>query len=266
MNKRTVSRCLVGAFSSAILWAAGTAAAATYTDTVGDNNGGGADEDIIGAVITNDASNINFTIDLNTSANLASSDASYEHVELALQTGAGGYTSLSNPFGESIGISSGWNYYALGYFYTPTGGTAGTFGADLYSGTAAGYAAITSAYTTSDVVTGTPSVTISVPLATLGLSPGSTFYFDAYTTYNGGGQGAYDALDNPTYTAGTPYGGTYFTAYDSNPNGSVGGVQQQTNSQFGTAAYQYTVTSIPEPVSTALVGLVGIGLLSRRRR
>jgi hypothetical protein len=119
------------------------------------------------------------------------------------------------------------------------------------------------------VTTGAPSVTISVPLATLGLTAGSQFYFDAYTTYNGGSQGAYDALDNTTYTAGTPYHGTptdYFTPYDSNPSGSVSGAQQQTNSEFGTAAYQYTVTGVPEPASVVGLSLIGLVGLARRRR
>lgn len=259
---------LAGAAAAAVFSHAALSRATVYTDTAGDNNGGTVNEDIIGAVITNDATNINFTINLNTAANLASSDASYEHIELALQTGPGGYTSLSNPYSESIGVSSGWNYYALGYLYTPTSGpntgVAGTFGADLYSGTSSGYSQITSAFSTSDVTTGTPSVTITIPLATLGLTAGSQFYFDAYTTYSGGSQGAYDALDNPTYTFGTPYAGTYFTPYDSNPNGNVSGAQQQTNSLFGTAAYQYTVTGVPEPASLGLLGFAGAMALKRR--
>jgi len=245
---------VAGAAATAMFSHAALSQAAVYTDTVGDNNGGSVNVDISGASVTNDGSNITFTIDLNPSADLTSTDASYVHYELALQTGPGGYTTLSNPYSEQIGVSTGWNYYALGYVYT-NNGTAGTPGADLYSGNSSGYTKITSAFTVTDVTTGTPSFTISIPLATLGLSAGSSFNFDAYTTYSGGSQGAYDALDNPTPTPGTPY--TPVTPYDS---------ATASGSQFGTAAYSYTVSAVPEPASLGLLGFAGVMAMRRLRK
>jgi hypothetical protein len=66
------------------------------------------------------------------------------------------------------------------------------------------------------------SVTLTTTLASLGLSPGSTFKFDVYTAGGNDGDSAVDALANPIRTFAS---GDWVTPYDS-----------------GTKVYQYTVS------------------------
>jgi hypothetical protein len=90
----------------------------------------------------------------------------------------------------------------------------------------------------------TSSVTVQFSFAGLGLAPGSTFYFDVYTSGGGGTDGAIDALANPAQTIAN-WGDSYNTA---NP-------------------FQYTIP-VPEPTSLALLGIGASILLGRyfRRR
>jgi len=88
----------------------------------------------------------------------------------------------------------------------------------------------------------TSSVTISLDLVSLGLSVGNAFQFDVFSSGGGGGDGAVDAL-----SVGTPsindWGNTFQTG----------------------SANSLSYTVIPEPAS-AVLGLVGMALLLRRRR
>lgn len=84
-------------------------------------------------------------------------------------------------------------------------------------------------------------ITYTLSLASLGLNVGDTFYFDAYSSGGGGGDGAIDALANPSASVGN-WGDTY-TSGGSNP------------------IFSYTV--VPAPGVIALAGVAG--LLRRRR-
>ncbi|MFM9170508.1 MAG: MYXO-CTERM sorting domain-containing protein, partial [Phycisphaerales bacterium] len=84
-------------------------------------------------------------------------------------------------------------------------------------------------------------LTYTMSLASLGLSVGNTFYFDAYSS-GGGADSAIDALANPNVSV-TGWGGPY-TSGGSTPISS------------------YTV--VPAPGAVALLGLAG--LMARRRR
>jgi hypothetical protein len=91
----------------------------------------------------------------------------------------------------------------------------------------------------------TSSLTLTVKLADMGLSPGNTFNFDVYTSGGGGGDSAVDSLANPAQSIAN-----WGDAYNS--------VLQDT----------YTVAAIPEPSTFALVALGGLVALRRglRRR
>ena len=112
---------------------------------------------------------------------------------------------------------------------------------------------------------GNTFATFAVPLSSLGLSVGSSFYFDVVSSYNswanGGPQGAYSALDNPGYPEMTDH---TWTPWD----GGTGSYDSATapNSTFGTAATEYTVEAVPEPATCVLMGLGALGMIRRSLR
>jgi hypothetical protein len=224
----------------------------TYTgtgDALGSSPGDGAG--ISSIVVNNTASTISFTI------NSTQNQASYifYSIELQILGAPTGYTGFANPFGPAVGISTGENALIDTFGGSTTGGgaTPYTYSGGFAAGTSVSYAA---------GGTGTTSSTIVVPLSSLGLSVGSSFYFDAVSTYtsfsNGGPQGAYGALDNlgyPSEADGSfhPYDGT--THYDSATDGS--------GTTFGSSATEYTVQPVPEPTTCVLMGLGTLVMVRR---
>jgi hypothetical protein len=79
-------------------------------------------------------------------------------------------------------------------------------------------------------------------MASLGLSMGDTFYFDAYSSGGGSGDGAIDALANPNVSV-QGWGDSYTS---SAPN-----------------IFSYT---IPAPGALALLGVAGIAAGRRSRK
>lgn len=236
------------------------------------NNYGDNSADIANVVISNDSSNIYFTITLDPYANISTSGDYYADYEVGIQTnpltGQGainttygtGNPAAGNPYGSDLGISSGMNYFIGSYVAGPSY----PGGAQLYSYSSAPSVGWTEIGATAPITevssndgSGSPpsaSIAFAFPLAGLGLSVGSSFNFDVWTTYSGG-QGAYDALDQPnqmsTAEPTPPYsGGSYDSAL-------------APGSTFATTIY--TVTAVPEPASLALLGATGLLMLRRRR-
>ena len=87
------------------------------------------------------------------------------------------------------------------------------------------------------------TITYGVSIASIGMSIGDTFSFDAYSSGGGSDDSAIDALANPS-VAVTSWG----QAYDSGTSTS----------------FSYTLTAIPAPGAIALIGLAG--LVARRRK
>jgi hypothetical protein len=225
-------------------------AQSTYLGT-GDADGTTADGDGINSVVVNnDASAISFTI--NSSAPMAS----YIFYAIEIQDvgqGGSGYSGFVNPFGPAVGISTGENAVidTYGTGATPYVYTGGSFVAAPSVAYAAGG-------------TGTTSATITVPLSSVGLSLGSSFYFDVVSTYtsvvNGGPQAAYGALDNTGYLPESdgkydPYDGSAY--YDS---------ATSPGTTFGTSATEYTLAVVPEPSTWVLMGMGALAVLRRLRQ
>ena len=202
----------------------------TYTDPGGgtDRFSSGPEIDIANVVVSNDALNLNFQINMNPSADIGTNY--YASYEVGIQTGngAGGQTAINsgfaqgdptvgNPYGSSVGISTGENFF-IGSFLGDVGMTY-SGGAELFAySTTTGWAKIGSTLPITEVRTGTPSTAFSIPISALGLNAGNSFKFDVWTTFPGGGQSAYDALGASTYPAGYfPYsnGAGTPTPYDS---------------------------------------------------
>ncbi len=204
---------------------------------------------ISSVVVNNDANNITFTI------NTTEAQASYifYSVELQIVGQAGnGSASLVNPWGENIGASTGLNALINTW---GTGSSALTYNGSWTQNASASYAA---------GGTGFNYATITMPLSSLGLSVGNSFYFDVVSSYaSPSGQSAYGALDSVTgYPAESdssyePWLGSNY--YDSANAGASG-------STFGTAATLYSVTPVPEPATCTLLGLSTLALVGRAVR
>jgi hypothetical protein len=226
----------------------------TYTGT-GNADGGGANgEGISSVVINNNATDITFTI--NTSA----AQSAYVQYFVLMQyvgQGASGSTALLNSagalngWGPSLGISTGENAFAATY---NTGATPAFYSGGAWTqGSGVSYGAGGTGFTFN---------TFTLSLSSLGLSVGSQFYFDVVSSYpNGVGQSAYGSLDSiggyPAETDNSykPYLGS--NAYDAATDAS--------GTTFGTAASLYTVSSVPEPAVSALLGLGALLMIMRRR-
>ncbi len=219
-----------------------TMAQVTYTGTGNSLGSSPADGGAISSVVVNnDANNITFTI--NTTAAQASYIFYSVEIQIVGQAGSGDM-SLVNPWGENIGASTGLN--ALINTYSDSGASALTYSGGSWIQNASGAYAAGGA--------GFNFATITLPLTSLGLSAGNSFYFDVISTYASSppGQSAYGALDSVTgYPAESdgsyqPWLGSNY--YDSANAGASG-------STFGTAATLYTITPVPEPATSALIVL-----------
>jgi hypothetical protein len=235
------------------------AKASTYTAT-GNFNGSGADGKAISSVVVNNtASDITFTI--NSSQTMAAWIFYAVDIQIIGQAGSG-YTGLSNPIwggSPTLGISTGENA-VLDFNNDGSSNTGGIpfkySGGSWVAGSSVSYAAGGA---------GSTFATLTVPLSSLGLSVGDSFYFDAVSTYTSwagspsGPQSAYSALDSVSgYPAETdsswqPWLGS--NSYDSATDAS--------GTTFGTAASLYVV---PEPATLGLLSGGVILLLVQRRR
>ncbi len=249
---------------SALAILAAPAAMAQTTYTGGANHYGGVDANITSVVINNDANNITFQVNLNPGDSTVSNP--YDHYEFGLQMGggAGGQTLINgsygmgtangNPYGNAVGISTGENFF-IGTYMTTSGVSQGlTGGAQLYSfSTLTGWTQIGANAPLTIVPSGTPSIQFTLSLASLGLSAGSSFNFDTWSTF-GSPQSAYQALDNPNLPPGiAPYSAG--ASYDS---------ATAAGSLFSTTIY--TVQASPEPGTCALLGLGALGMMRCLRR
>jgi hypothetical protein len=263
-NRRVAAAVFVASFIVALM-VLPARAQTTYTDAIGDNYGG-PEVDISNVVISNDASNIYFMINMSPSADLTTNY--YANYEVGIQEngGVGGQTAINgtygtgvpaagNPYGNAVGISTGENYFIGSFLNAPTY----SGGAELYSySSSGGWSQVGSTAPITEVGTVTPYTSFAFALSSLGLSVGSSFEFDVWTSF-GSPQGAYDALDNTTGTPNGP-GGTI-------PPYNSGGTYDSATAS-GSVLASYTVTAVPEPCSLVIAAMGGCGLLAfcvRRR-
>ena len=242
----------------------------TYTDTLGDGQGSAnLLRDISSVTISNDAVNLYFTLSINPSGNLATGGAF--NYGIGITTGSpteGGDTSANsthgNPYGRTISIDSSFGGMTdwVGIFgaggsgsttspYTSYGYNDYVFGTPTSTSPAGVWTKINTVSSgqplSSQPATSIPNaITVTVPMsdfaANLSLTPGTTFYFDVYSTGTSGNQTAYDSLafQGPIQT------GTFSSTAQYN----------------GTVLDSYTV---PEPTTLALAGLGGLALVLFRR-
>jgi hypothetical protein len=237
-----LSRIALAFVSGLVLTASASTAqaqATSYTDAANDIDPtigtGGGTLDLLGMEVSNTATDIVFRLTVNGNVGPGGTDWGKFMIGISTGSNAGDSATNGNGWGRPINMNSalgGMNYW-IGSWVDGGGG------AQLwnYTGSAWSGPASLSGFTFAG-----NTITYTTSLASLGLSVGNTFFFDAYSSGGGGGDGAIDALANPNVSV-TTWGGAY-TSGGSNP------------------IYSYTV--VPAPGAVALLGLAG--LMARRRR
>jgi hypothetical protein len=251
-------------FLAAILSAAALyASPVTFTDTAGDQVGStNPARDIQSVVVSNDSSNLIFTINLNPASTLGTVSFDYG---IGITTGSGANGDLGtdatyhgNPYKRTISIASSQGGMTDWVGLFPAGGSGNTtspwtsYGFNDYVwnnstsswGSAVDTVSSRQPMTTQNSQTGLSSITVTVPMAdlsNLNLTAGSSFLFDVYSTGTSAGQTAYDSLADPSPTNGT---NSATTQYD------------------GTLLDTYTI-QVPEP---GCLGFALIALAARRRK
>lgn len=213
------------------LLAAG-AHAVVYNDATGENFDGNPHMDIVSVAVTNTLSDITFTINLNGPIGPGTDWGKYcIGFDYGAATGDPN-SPVGNPWGRNIDMADKMDAWIGSWVDGGGGAQAWTFDGTNWN------------LNSSVVPTiGPSSTSFTVSLASLGLVGGETICFDVYTTGGNGGDSANDASANPNQST-TGWGGPYTT-----PSGRC---------------HVYEVV-VPEPASISLLGLTGLGLLSRRR-
>jgi hypothetical protein len=218
-----------------------------YTDAVGDIDpgisSGGGTLDILGMEVTNNATDITFTLSLN--GNISTTD--WGNFMIGISTGSTASTNTGNGWARPIQLNSpvgGMDYWVGSWVNGGGGSQLWSYNGTSWDGPAAlaGYSLAAGA---------TSTITYTMTLSSLGLSVNDVFYFDAYSSGSGAGDSAIDALANPNVSITD-----WSQAYTSSTTGD-GGV--------GLNSYQV----VPEPSTYALLALSATalgGYVMRRRR
>ena len=209
-----------------------------YIDAVGDidpgiSTGGGT-LDILGMEVTNTATDIVFTLTLN--GNVTTTD--WGQFMIGISTGSTATTNTGNGWARPINLNSplgGMDYWIGSWVNAGNGTQLWSFDGASWTNNGALPGYILAAGTTS-------TITYTATLASLGLAIDDTFYFDAYSSGGGGGDGAVDALANPNVSITS-----WSQPYTSSTTGSGGP---------GLNSYKV----VPEPSTLGLLGLTAAGL------
>jgi hypothetical protein len=221
-----------------------------YTDAAGDIDpgisSGGGTLDILGMEVTNNATDITFTLTVNGNINTNTGGVDWGNFMIGLSTGNTASTNTGNGWARPIQLNSplgGMDYWVGSWVNAGGGSQLWSYNGASWTNTGAlpGYSFLAGTNST---------ITYTATLASLGLAINDTFYFDAYSSGGGGGDSAVDALANPNISI-TSWGQTYTSS---------------TVASSGPGLNSYQV--VPEPSTYALLALSGIGLagyVARRR-
>jgi hypothetical protein len=212
--------------------------ASTYNDAANDiANGiatGGGTLDLLSMEVSHTATDLVFSLRVNGNVT-GNGSVDWGKFMIGIATGNGSGTTSGNGWGRPINMSApnGGMTHWIGSWVDGGGGSQlWTHGSGSWSGPASLAAFGFSGNT----------ITYTVSMASLGLSMGDTFYFDAYSSGGGGGDGAIDALANPNVS-----------------------VQGWSDSYTSSAPNIFSYT-IPAPGALALLGVAGITAGRRARK
>ena len=237
-----VNRFTVAALAGLAFVASGASARpVNFTDPAGDlfTNAGGGILDIIGMEVSNDASSISFKFTLN--GDVTATD--WGKYMVAIDKGPGG-DAAGNGWGRPITMPAGMDIWLGSWVDGGNGLENRQWDGAAWQLAGATYNA-TPGLTISKTAGAPSDVIISVLLADLGLAPGDTIFFDAFSSGGGNSDGAIDSLANPLQSVAD-----WGNAYEFGPG---------TNNPF------LTYVLVPGPGSAALLGL-GVLVAGRRRR
>jgi len=214
----------------------------TFNDAINDidpgiSTGSGT-LDLVKMEVSNTDSDVMFKLTVN--GNIGSTDWGKFMIGIANNKGYG--TSSSDGWGRPITMSAnGGMTNWIGSWVDGGGGAENRSNQTSWGLTGASYNGNFGGFSLSAGAQST--ITFTVAIASLGMSIGDTFSFDAYSSGGGNGDSAVDALANPN-VAITSWG----QAYDSGASNS----------------FSYTLSAVPAPGAIALIGVAG--LMGRRRR
>lgn len=228
-------RFLLGGMLLAAVAIGSPALGITINDTVGDVMVGAFPHlDISSVQVTNTTTDLTFKINL--AGDPVATD--WGKYMVGIDSVAGGDTA-GNGWGRPISMSSGMDYWLGSWVDSGNGMEVRNWTGAAWNLYAATYQPVPPlAVPTKD----SSSVTLTVPLAYLGLNLGDVFLFDVYSSGGGGGDSATDAAGNP------------------NPSILNWGDPYNTGSNI------LTYRVVPEPASIALLGLAGLAMLGVARR
>lgn len=216
--------------------------ATVYTDATGDTftGAGGGILDIVSVEVSNDATDLSFTFTLN--GDVVATD--WGKYMVGIDSGAGGDIG-GNGWGRPITMNPAGMDYWIGTWVDSGNG------AELYDWDGAAWGGPTEATynapPNNDISISkiANTVTVTVPLANLGLSNGDTFNFDVFSGGGNPNDGAVDALSSNSQT--------------------ISDWTNSFNSPGDSGLRSYTV--VPEPVTLGLLGLgaLALGVGCRRR-
>jgi len=249
MKKILLSSLVTAAFAVSSSFAVqGTTS--PYSDPAGDIDAGlstaNGTLDILGMEVSNDATDITFTLTLN--GNISTTD--WGNFMIGISTGSTASTNTGNGWARPIQLNSpiGGMDYWIGSWVNGTNAVSARSQLWSYVGASWTNTGALPGYSFSPGATS--SITYTATLASLGLAVNDVFYFDAYSSGGGGTDSAIDALANPNVSV-TDWGQTYTSSTT-----GTGGV--------GLNSYQV----VPEPTTYALLALGALGMAgyAARRR
>jgi hypothetical protein len=220
-----------------------------YSDATGDidpgiSTGGGT-LDIVGMEVSNTETDVMFKLTVN--GNVSTIDWGQFMIGISTANQGNGGTTTGNGWNRPINLSylgtHGMDYW-IGSWVTGGGGS------QLWSWQGSSWSGPSALAGYSFTPGSTSEITYTASLASLGLSVGGGFVFDAYTSGGGPSDGAVDSLANPNVSI-TSWSQTYTSSLT-----QTGGP--------GLNFYQI----VPEPSTWALVGLGAVATLyfARRRK
>lgn len=241
MNLRTAS-CVAAVATITSVLQVNANPGVLFNDAIGDIDAGistgGGTLDLVSMEVSHTATDIQFKLTVN--GNIGSTDWGKFMVGIANNKGYG--TNSSDGWARPITMSA--NGGMTNWFGAWVDGGGGAENRSNQTGWGVTGATYNGNFGNFTLGAGAQStITYGVSIASIGMSIGDTFRFDAYSSGGGGGDSAVDALANPN-VAITSWG----QAYDSSTSNS----------------FSYTLTAIPAPGAIALIGLAG--LVARRRK